>query len=263
MPKSTNREKEPNLLPGINGVEEVLRHAPGRISSLLVSADKKKEKRIEKVLGDAREAGVGVDLLESSKFEERLAGLSSQGVAAELKDSGESSIQEIVSGLGGGQRQPMILVLDQISDVHNLGSLFRLAAAAGLAGLLMPKDNSARVSPAVRRISMGATELVPWSSVPNLSRALEELRKSDVWIYGATSHSVLGDKEVVSVYQSAVATPLALVLGSEEKGIRRLTEKSCDALLKLPMSGKIESLNVAQAGAVLVFEILRANGLNS
>ncbi len=259
MARNQKQKTEANLLPGINGVEEVLRHAPERIRSIYISEVRENDSRLKQLVSAGKHQSRS-RVLSESEFDEKFDKLSSQGVVAELDGSGQSSLEDLLHGLQDSDGQPFFLVLDQISDVHNLGSLFRLAAAAGLTGLIIPKDNAARVSPAVRRVSMGATELVPWASVANLSRAIDELKKSDVWVYGATSHSALGDRETVSIYQSALPTPLALVLGSEEKGIRRLTEKSCDGLVKLPMSGKLESLNVAQAGAALVFEILRANG---
>lgn len=244
-------------LPGNNAILEVLDSVPERIQSLIVDAERKDKPGIQGLLSLASKKNVAAKLLSRAEFDSQAGDEKNQGALALLTSEGGKELEDIIEAALLAEASQLILVLDQLNDTNNLGTIFRLAAASGVAGIILTKDNSAEITPSVRRVSMGGTELVPWSAVKNLHRSIQQLKENNIWVYGASSHSALGKRSVESIYDLDLPRPLALVLGSEQSGIRRLTEESCDGLLRLPMSGRMESLNVSQAASALVFEILR------
>ena len=145
----------------------------------------------------------------------------------------------------------LLLVLDGVTDPHNLGACLRSAEAAGALALVVPRDKSASMTPTVQKVACGAAEMLPLVQVTNLARTLKALRARGVWVYGAAGEAAQ------SLYDQDLRAPVALVLGSEGKGLRRLTRESCDALVQLPMPGTVGSLNVSVAAGVCLFEALR------
>ncbi len=250
---SSSKFKNSILLPGQNAISEVLTHAPTRLSALCIRKDSKSSDGIARLIELAKQAGVGLEYLGVEDFDSLLAREKHQGAVGVLKPDGHSvdSILEL-----SHDTPQLFLVLDRVQDTNNLGSLFRLAASAGASGVFLTKNQSAQVTPTVRRISMGGTELVPWCVVGNLAQLMERLKKSEFWVYGATA-----SEDAVSVYSVDLPTKLALVMGSEEAGLRRLTAENCDMLINIPMGGELESLNVSQAASVLVFEVFRQWGV--
>lgn len=150
------------------------------------------------------------------------------------------------------QKDPFVLVLDCVQDPHNLGAILRTADAAGIHAVVAPKDKAVGITETVRRISVGAADHVPFAQVTNLARTLEKLKAAGLWIVGTSDHA-----KAKSIYDLDLKGPLALVLGAEEKGMRRLTEENCDFLASIPMVGKVECLNVSVAAGVCVFEAVR------
>lgn len=146
---------------------------------------------------------------------------------------------------------PFLLILDCVQDPHNLGAILRTADGAGVDAVVAPKDKAVGITETVRRISVGAADHVPFVQVTNLARTMEHLKKAGVWIVGTTDHT---DK---LIYHLDLKGPLALVLGAEEKGMRRLTEENCDFLAKIPMAGKVECLNVSVSAGVCLYEAVR------
>lgn len=146
---------------------------------------------------------------------------------------------------------PFLLILDCVQDPHNLGAILRTADGAGVDAVIAPKDKAAGITETVRRISVGAADHVPFVQVTNLARTMEHLKKAGVWIVGTTDHT---DK---LLYEMDLKGPLAIVLGAEEKGMRRLTEENCDFLAKIPMAGKVECLNVSVSAGVCLYEAVR------
>lgn len=146
---------------------------------------------------------------------------------------------------------PFLLILDCVQDPHNLGAILRTADGAGVHAVVAPKDKAVGITETVRRISVGAADHVPFVQVTNLARTMEHLKKAGVWIVGTTDHT---DK---LLYELDLKGPLAIVLGAEEKGMRRLTEENCDFLAKLPMAGKVECLNVSVSAGVCLYEAVR------
>ncbi|MCW1924823.1 23S rRNA (guanosine(2251)-2'-O)-methyltransferase RlmB [Luteolibacter arcticus] len=149
------------------------------------------------------------------------------------------------------KKEPFLLILDCVQDPHNLGAILRTADAAGVHAVVAPKDKAVGITETVRRISVGAADHVPFVQVTNLARTMEHLKKAGVWLVGTTDHT---DK---LIYDLDLKGPLAIVLGAEEKGMRRLTEENCDFLAKIPMSGKVECLNVSVSAGVCLYEAVR------
>ena len=153
------------------------------------------------------------------------------------------------------QAQPFVLILDCVQDPHNLGAILRTADAAGVHAVVAPKDKAAGITETVRRVSVGAADHVPFAQVTNLARTMEKLKAAGLWLVGTSDHA-----KSKSIYQLDLRGPLALVMGAEEKGMRRLTEENCDFLASIPMAGKVECLNVSVATGVCLFEAVRQRG---
>ena len=164
-----------------------------------------------------------------------------------VRSRDEEELMEIVAD----QPAPLILVLDCVQDPHNLGAILRTADGAGVHAVVAPKDKAVGITETVRRISVGAADHVPFVQVTNLARTIERLKEKGVWFVGTS------DRADKSLYELDLKGPLALVLGAEEKGMRRLTEENCDFLANIPMAGKIECLNVSVSAGVCLFEAVR------
>jgi len=149
------------------------------------------------------------------------------------------------------ERAPLILVLDGVTDPHNLGACLRTADAAGVTAVVIPKDKSATLTPVVRKVACGAAEVIPLVAVTNLARTLEKLQQRGLWVVGTA-----GEAEQ-QIYQQDLTGPLVMIMGAEGKGMRRLTRDHCDFLVKLPMAGSVSSLNVSVATGVCLFEAVR------
>lgn len=152
------------------------------------------------------------------------------------------------------QAVPFILILDCVQDPHNLGAVLRTADGAGVHAVVAPKDKAVGITETVRRISVGAADHVPFVQVTNLARTMEHLKKAGLWFVGTS------DRATKSIYELDLKGPLALVLGAEEKGMRRLTEENCDFLARIPMAGKVECLNVSVSAGVCLYEAVRQRG---
>lgn len=159
----------------------------------------------------------------------------------------EDGLMEIVSA----RKDPLVLILDCVQDPHNLGAILRTADAAGVDVVVAPKDKAVGITETVRRISVGAADKVPFAQVTNLARTMEKLKAAGLWLVGTTDHA---EK---TLYETSLTGPLGLVLGAEEKGMRRLTEENCDFLAVIPMAGSVACLNVSVATGVCLFEAVR------
>jgi 23S rRNA (guanosine2251-2'-O)-methyltransferase len=164
----------------------------------------------------------------------------------------ENELLGLVEGL---DHDPLLLVLDQVQDPNNLGACLRTADAAGVDAVVVPKDRSAPMSETVRSVASGAAETVPIARVTNLARTLRALKDLGVWIFGTS------DRADMDLYHADLAGPIALVMGAEGKGLRRLTSETCDLLVRIPMAGRVDCLNVSVATGVCLFEIVRQRGV--
>ncbi len=170
-----------------------------------------------------------------------------QGIEQTAPALDEDELMAIVAA----QAVPLVLILDCVQDPHNLGAILRTADAAGVHAVVAPKDKAVGITETVRRVSVGAADHVPFAQVTNLARTMDKLKAAGLWLVGTS------DQATKSIYDTDLKGPLGLVLGAEEKGMRRLTEENCDFLASIPMAGKVECLNVSVASGVCLFEAVR------
>lgn len=238
------------VLAGIHAVQTAIKVHPQRINRIFMEQGATNP-RVRKISELAREQGIAIQSVPGEQIESLASMERHQGVAAEVRaraELGEAALHELLDGLDA---EPLLLVLDGVTDPHNLGACLRTAEAAGVHAVVVPKDRASGLTPVVRKTSAGAAELVPLIQVTNLARALSALKDRGIWLV-ATS-----DQATISVYQQDLTGPLALVMGSEGQGVRRLTAETCDFLVSIPMQGMIESLNVSVATGVCLYEAVR------
>ena len=236
---------------GIHAVDVILRRSPERIISLSIQSDRN-DKRIQGLLSLAQNQGVAIGRVAKADLDEMVS-QRHQGVVAVIKprqaDGGVS--ERDLSGYLKGIDCPLVLVLDGVTDPHNLGACLRSADAAGVAAVIVPKDNSAELNAVARKVASGAADVIPLVRVTNLARTLRSLKELGIWIVGTT-----GEADTM-VYDQDFSIPTALVMGAEGLGMRRLTTEACDFLVKLPMAGDVSSLNVSVATGICLFEAVR------
>uniref|UniRef100_A0A832G1E9 23S rRNA (Guanosine(2251)-2'-O)-methyltransferase RlmB n=1 Tax=Ignavibacterium album TaxID=591197 RepID=A0A832G1E9_9BACT len=211
----------------------------------------------------AKKRGIKINQITQDKFRQLVKDKNAQGVAAIKSEQKFYTLQEIIEfsklknskalsvGEGLGEALPLLLILDSIQDTHNVGAILRTAECSGVDGVIVTKHNSAPINETVAKTSAGASELVKICQVNNLANTIDELKKEGFWIVG----SYLGNSKPYTEIDYKI--PIALIVGNEEKGIRKLTADKCDFLVHIPMKGKIQSLNVSVATGILLFEILR------
>lgn len=236
---------------GIHAVDVILRRSPKRIISLSIQSDRN-DKRIQGLLSLAKNQGVAVDRVSKADLDEMVSERH-QGVVAVItpRQADGGVAERDLSGYLKGIDCPLVLVLDGVTDPHNLGACLRSADAAGVAAVIVPKDNSAELNAVARKVASGAADVIPLVRVTNLARTLRSLKELGIWIVGTT-----GEADTL-VYDQDLSIPTALVMGAEGPGMRRLTTEACDFLVKLPMAGDVSSLNVSVATGICLFEAVR------
>ena len=236
---------------GIHAVGELLRQRAPQVLKLVVLAGRSDE-RVNELRALALAAGLSVEEADRKQLD-RLAEGNHQGALALCDvNYGVRSEKQLTAALDElSERAPLILVLDGITDPHNFGACLRSADAAGVDAVIVPKDKSAPLNATVRKVACGAAETVPVYAVTNLARSLEALKQRGIWLAG------LAGEATVSLSQQDLTGPLALVMGSEGEGLRRLTREACDYLISIPMAGSVSSLNVSVATGVTLFEAVR------
>ena len=242
---------------GYHAVESLIRREPRRVAALHVQAERQ-DKRMQALCELSRNQGVSVLSCSKSELDALVSGRH-QGVVAVLDQAAEAEAGGLMSEADLSEHlskvtAPLILILDGVTDPHNLGACLRSADAAGVTAVIFPKDKSADVNDVARKVASGAAETVPWVRVTNLARTIESLKQAGVWVIGTD-----GEAEEM-LYEQDLSGPCALVLGSEGAGIRRLTRDLCDFVVKLPMAGSVSSLNVSVAAGVCLFEAVRQRG---
>jgi 23S rRNA (guanosine2251-2'-O)-methyltransferase len=242
----------PKVLFGFHAVGVRLKMAPQSIIEIHFEPTRR-DARMRQFIDRVKEAGVR--LIESDGLRiAKLAGSHGhQGVAARVQTIEQvHSLDELLENLeASGTAQPLILVLDGITDPHNLGACLRVADGAGAHAVIAPKDHAAGINATVAKVASGAAETMPYFMVTNLARTLNELKERNIWIIGTSDDA---DK---TIYEVDLKGPVALVLGAEGAGMRQLTRKTCDELVSIPMQGAVESLNVSVASGVCLYEALR------
>jgi 23S rRNA (guanosine2251-2'-O)-methyltransferase len=240
---------ETGRLEGKNVVIEALR-AGHPINKIYIEKNMN-DPILNKIYANARENGIVVTFLDKDKLDGMSVTRRHQGVIAEVAAMEYADISDIVKKAEIAGQPPLILILDGITDPNNLGSIIRAAECAGVHGIVLPKRRSASLSPVVAKVAAGAAEHIPISKVTNLTRVINDLKKSGFWIVGADMQG-----ETI-YYEYDYIQPTAVVIGSEGNGISRLVRENCDAMIRIPLYGKINSLNAATAAALIVFQAAR------
>lgn len=236
-----------NLIYGIHSVDSAVRS--NHVDQLFVCKDRNSEK-MTRIIEIAQKNKIPVSFMDAQWFKRNFSDNSHQFIAASSKKESFSK-QSLEDFLAEDTKQHFFLILDEVQDPHNLGACFRIASAFDLSGIIVPKNNSVGITPVVSKVASGAVNHIPFFSVTNLSRTIDLLKEHNFFIYAADGYSEL------SIYDQSFSGNVALVMGSEGKGIRRLTKDKCDLTFSIPMSGSIESLNVSVATGICVSEIRR------
>lgn len=233
---------------GFHAVLACLRFDPGSVTEIYLDEDRK-DARAKDLVAVAERGGVTLMRVPTKRLDGFYGGGRHQGVVAMVVEKqARESLEDLLDSL---KEPPLLLVLDGVTDPHNLGACLRVADAAGAQAVIAPKDRAAGVSAVVSKIASGAAESVPYYMVTNLARTLDDLKERNIWIVGADERA---DK---TLYESELPATIAWVLGAEGEGMRRLTRERCDLLVRIPMRGRVESLNVSVASGVCLFESLR------
>ncbi|SFR74039.1 23S rRNA Gm-2251 2'-O-methyltransferase [Marinobacter daqiaonensis] len=234
---------------GWHAVEAVLKKEPDRLRQVWIQQGRQ-DRRVKQVTETLDRLGVTWQVVHRRELDERVAG-AHQGVVAQVEESREWTEDDLFTMLAGRSEPPLLLILDGVTDPHNLGACMRTADAAGVAAVIVPKDKSATLNPTARKVACGAAETVPFVRVTNLARCLRSLQEHGVWLIGTAGEA--GG----TLYQADFSGPVGLVMGAEGKGLRRLTREHCDLLVKIPMQGLVDSLNVSVATGVCLYEAVR------
>lgn len=238
----------PKVLFGFHAVGVRLRTAPKTIVELYVDATRR-DARMRQFVQKAQEAGLRPIEADGLRLARLASSAGHQGVVARVEPLPVAhSLDDLLDGLQG---PPLLLVLDGVTDPHNLGACLRVADGAGAHAVIAPKDHAVGINATVAKVASGAAETVPYFMVTNLARTLGELKERNIWCLG------LSDEATETLYQSDLKAPTALVLGAEGSGLRQLTRKTCDGLVSIPMLGAVESLNVSVASGICLYEAVR------
>lgn len=236
------------VLFGFHAVTVRLKTAPNSIHEIYFDSSRK-DQRMQRFLERVEEADVRLIAAESRRLESLAKSNRHQGVVALVEPVNiANNLDDLLDNL---QEMPFLLVLDGVTDPHNLGACLRVADGAGVHAVIAPKDHAVGINATVAKVASGAAETVPYFMVTNLARTLKELKERNIWCVGTS------DGATQSIYEADLNIPLALVLGAEGDGMRRLTRENCDFLVSIPMNGAVESLNVSVASSICLYEAVR------
>jgi 23S rRNA (guanosine2251-2'-O)-methyltransferase len=211
------------------------------------------QKNAGPIIAEAKKAGIIVQFVDKRKLDQMVEGVSHQGVVAQAAAYRYFEVDEILERARESGEVPFLLLLDEIEDPHNLGSILRTAECTGVHGVIIPKRRSASLTATVSKISAGAVEYVPVARITNMAQTIDKLKEAGIWIAGAD----VGATRDIFASKTSFDMPLAVVIGNESKGIGRLIKEKCDFLIKLPMNGRLNSLNASVAAGVLMYEVVR------
>ena len=223
----------------------------------ILLAQSRNEKRMQAILKIAASQDIAIERLDARELDRRYPQIRHQGVVALCRPVRPLAETELLQLLTRLDRPGFLLVLDGVTDPHNLGALLRSADAAGVECVISPKDSSVGITPVVRKVASGAADTVPFCQVTNLARTLGELKDAGYWMYGAADEAA--DHYTAHDYRG----PVALVMGAEGSGLRRLTREHCDVMIGIPMAGAVSSLNVSVAAGICLFEVVRQRNLQA
>ncbi|MEY6431329.1 23S rRNA (guanosine(2251)-2'-O)-methyltransferase RlmB [Thioalkalicoccus limnaeus] len=242
----------PGLTPigGRHSVRLALKQGQAGLVELWIAAGDR-ERRLADLAEQARQAGLPVRVMAREELDRVSPGLQHQGVLAWVRPVAPRDETDLETRLEALSGPPFLLILDEVQDPHNLGACLRTAEAVGVQAVIAPRDRAVGLTPVVLKVACGATETLPYIQVANLSRTMDRLKARGIWLVGLT-----GDAGA-DLYDADLTGPLALVMGNEGRGLRRLTRERCDLLVRLPMVGQVESLNVSVATGIGLYEAFR------
>jgi len=242
-----------NRIFGLHAARSALENTPDRVNSAWIDVQRSDSKLTElrRLIGSL---GVRTHSANRKQLDQLAEGQNHQGIVLEVDAPKELDEDDLWSAIDALAEPAFYLVLDHVQDPHNLGACLRSADGAGVHGVILTKDQSVGLTPAVAKVASGAADTVPVYRVTNLARALEGMKSRNIWVVGAAGEA---DK---TVYETDLNLPLAVCMGAEGKGLRRLTRETCDFLVKLPMKGSVDSLNLSVATGIVLYEALRQRG---
>lgn len=246
-----------DLICGLHAVRTALQRNPKHVDAIWLN-EQRDDRRAAEIVQAARVAGVKLRRVPPAHLDQLVGDSHHQGVVGRLRSTPMLDEHDLEAFLAGLNETPLLLVLDGVQDPRNLGACLRSADAAGVHAVVLPRDRTASVTASVHQVAGGAAVTVPVFQVANLSRALRRLKDAGIWLAGASPDGDTG------LYEADLRGPLAVVIGGEAKGLRRLTREHCDVLMRIPMRGVTPSLNLSVAAAVFLYEVLRqrsAHGL--
>lgn len=239
------------MLAGFHAVQARIRHAAETIKELYVE-NARRDKRMQNFILQAERAGLRLVFVEKQRLDAMAKGVRHQGLIAMATEAKLTlDLNDLLDGLEDSGVKPLLLILDSVTDPHNLGACLRTADAAGAHAVIAPKDRAVGINPTVRRVACGAAETLPYITVTNLARTMRQLRDRDIWLVGTD------DQAESTIHQVDGRRGMAWVMGAEGEGMRRLTRETCDELVSIPMLGSVESLNVSVASAICLYESVR------
>ena len=234
---------------GVHAVQALLESHPDQIMEIWFQKGRRGS-RLEKLIEQSRETGIPVKFVDRERIDRKADGVH-QGVVALVRAAKVYRENDLYGLLDNLDQPPFLLILDSVTDPHNLGACMRSADAAGVQAVIVARDKSAPLNSIARKVACGAAESVPLITVTNLARTMRELQERGIWLIGAAGEASS------NIYSTDLNGPMAIVMGAEGKGLRRLTREHCDALVHIPMVGTVSSLNVSVATGICLFEALR------
>lgn len=238
------------MIYGIHAVQALLERDPQRFLEVFVMKGRE-DRRLMPLIAELEQMGIVIQVANRQWLDEKVEGAVHQGIIARVREGRQYQENDLPALLENLEQPPFLLILDGVTDPHNLGACLRSADAAGVHAVIVPRDRSAHLNATAKKVACGAAETVPLIRVTNLARTMRFLQEQNVWIVGTA-----GEADH-NLYQSKMTGPMALVMGAEGDGMRRLTREHCDELISIPMAGSVSSLNVSVATGICLFEAVR------
>lgn len=238
------------LIFGLHAAESLIENAPHRFIEIFCLKGRNDD-RLNKIISIARKNGISIQFTQRKALDDKAKGEQHQGIVARVQPAPALTENDLDTILNQTNKPAFLLVLDGVTDPHNIGACLRTADAAGVDAVIVPKDKSGSLTAVAKKVACGAAEVVPFIQVTNLARTLRDIQQQGVWVVGTAGEATQ------TLYQAKLTGPMALVMGAEGSGMRRLTRETCDELISIPMSGSVSSLNVSVATGVTLFEMVR------
>ncbi len=244
------QKKDRSLVAGIHSARSALKFGQHGVDELWLDRGRR-DRRLAELAADARRAGIPIRQVSAQLLDEAAEGANHQGVLAWVRSPSPRLQRDLDSLLDAVEGRPLLLLLDEVQDPHNLGACLRTADAAGVHAVIAPKDNACGLTPVACKVASGAAETVPYIQVTNLARTMDRIKERGIWLIGTAGEASGG------LFEADLTGPTGLVMGAEGQGLRRLTRERCDSLISLPMLGRVESLNVSVAAGICLYEAVR------